>query len=170
MKAYLALNYKVDSYNRVIKELLDLGCPKNNIYNLFGPIDIIIKFNEVKSINEFVEKWLRPIQKIGLEKALITNTITSIVISEGPSFTEEPYAFIFLNIQPFNVENARKALLTIPEVLTAEGVLGSYDIICPVIARDRADLKRLTSYIRSNVPNVIETVTSVISVIRIGLS
>ena len=125
---------------------------------------------ELKSLNEFIDKWFNPVRMIGAEEGLIAKTLTFIVISEGPSFSEEPFAFVFLNTQPRNLENVRVDLITIPEVLSADTVFGPYDVICPIRAKDRADLKRLTSYIRSNVPNVVETMTSVISVIRIGLS
>ena len=31
---------------------------------------------------------------------LITKTMTFIVVKEGVSFTEEPFAFMFMNIRP----------------------------------------------------------------------
>jgi hypothetical protein len=61
---------------------------------------------------------------IGAEEDLITKTLSLIVTSEGPILREKPFAFIFLNTQPKNLENARKSLLTIPEVLSANSVFG----------------------------------------------
>ena len=162
MKAYISLICKVGAYNRVLKELLDLNVPRGNIFLLFGSIDILIQFIELKSLDEFIDKWFNSIRMIGAEEGLITKTLTFIVISEGPSFAEEPFAFILLNTPPKNLENIRRALLTIPNVLSADTVFGPYDVICPVRARDRTDLERVISYIHKNVPGIEGTVTAIV--------
>jgi DNA-binding Lrp family transcriptional regulator len=89
------------------------------------------------------------------------------VISKGPSFAEEPFAFIFLNTQPRNLENVRKALLTIPEVLSADTVFGPYDVICPVRAKDRTDLERIIRHTQSNIPGIEGSMTTIVALMRV---
>ena len=138
----MSLTCKVGAYNRVLEELLSMKIPKGDIFLLFGSVDTLIQFVDLKSLDEFKKKWFNPIRMIGAEEALITKTLTFIVISESPSFAEEPYALIFLNTQPRNLENVRRSLLTIPEVLSADTVFGPYDVICPVRAKDGTDIEQ----------------------------
>lgn len=159
----MCLSCKVGSYNRVLKELLDLKISRGKIFLLFGPIDVIVQFTELKNLDEFVEKWFNPVRIIGTEEALITRTLTLIVISEGPVLTEEPFAFIFLNTQPRNLEKVQKALLIIPDVISADTVFGPYDVICPVRAKDRSGLERVISNIHSNVQGIEGTATAIVA-------
>ena len=68
MKAYMGLSCKVGAYNRVLKELLDLKIPQGDIFLLFGPVDILIQFPELESLDEFKEKWFNWIRMIGAEE------------------------------------------------------------------------------------------------------
>jgi len=163
MKFYLGLTCTAGSYTQVLQELLDLHIPKENVKELlYGPIDLLIQFIELKSIEEFVEKWFNPIMKINAKEDLITETLTFIVFSVGPSFTEDPFAYLFLNTQPQHLETVREALLTIPGVLSADAVFGPYDIICPVQGKDSTDLNRLIAHIHRNIPRVEVSLTSVV--------
>jgi hypothetical protein len=167
MKAYMALSCKTSAYNRVLNELLDLNIPRGDIFLLFGPVDMLIQFEGLKNLDEFIEKWFNPVRMIGAEEALITKTLTFVVISKGPSFAEEPFAFIFLNTQPRNLENVRKALLTIPEVLSADTVFGPYDVICPVRAKDRTDLERIIRHTQSNIQGIEGSMTTIVALMRV---
>jgi len=163
----MSLACKVGAYNRVLNELLDLNIPRGDIFLLFGPVDILIQFKELKNLDEFIEKWFNPVRMIGAEEALITKTLTFIAISKGPSFAEEPFAFIFLNTQPRNLEKVRRALLTVPEVLSADTVFGPYDVICPVRAKNRTDLERVIRHIQNNIPGIEGSMTAVVALIRV---
>jgi len=158
----MCLTCKVDSYNKVLNELSDLNIPVGNIFLLFGPIDIFIQFTGMKSLEEFTEKWFNRIRMIGAKEALITRTLTFIVISEGPSLAEVPFAFIFMKTQPRNLEKVRRTLLTVPDALSADTVYGPYDVICPVRAKDRAALERVISRIQENIPDIEETMTTIV--------
>ena len=129
----MALTCKTGTYNKVLKELLEVNIPKGDIFLLFGPIDILIQFKDLQNLDEFIKKWFNHIRMIGYEESLITKTLTFIVISEGPPFPEEPFAIIFLNTQPQNLEKVRKKLLTFPEVLSADTVFGPSG--CKLICR-----------------------------------
>jgi DNA-binding Lrp family transcriptional regulator len=94
---------------------------------------------------------------------MIEKTQTFIVISEGRSFTEEPYAFLFMNTQPKNIEQVQKALQNIPQVLSADTVFGPYDVICAVRAKDRADLQQLVSRIQKEVPHIQGTMSEIVA-------
>ena len=167
MKAYISLACKVGAYNRVLVELLKLNISRGDIFLLFGPIDILIQFSELKSLDEFIEKWFNPIRMICAEETLITKTLTFIVISEGPLFNEKPFAYIFLNTQPRNLETVRKALMNIPQILSADTVFGPYDVICPVKAKDRVELERVISNIQNNIPGIEGSLTAIVALIRI---
>jgi DNA-binding Lrp family transcriptional regulator len=94
---------------------------------------------------------------------MVEKTQTLIVISEGKPFTEEPYAFLFLNTQPRNIEKVQQELQSIPKVLSADTVFGPYDIICAIRANDKEDLKQLISQIQKEVTNIQGTVTAIVA-------
>jgi len=167
MKAYMCLSCKVGAYNKVLEELLKLNVPRGDIFLLFGPIDILVQFTGLNSLEEFIEKWFNPIVTIGDEEAWITRSMTLVVIKEGPSHAEEPFAVIFLNTQPRNLEKVQTALLTIPEVISADTVFGPYDLICQVRAKDRADLERVISHIHKIAPEIEGTMTTISAMLRI---
>jgi hypothetical protein len=163
----MSLSCKTGTYNRVLSKLLDLNIPRRDTFLLFGPIDMLVQFKDFENLQEFIEKWFDPVRMIGAEEALIVKTQTFVVISEGPSFAEEPFAFIFLNTQPRNLENVREALLTIPEVLSADTVFGPYDVICPVKVKDRTDLERIVRHIQERVPGIEGSMTAVVALMRV---
>jgi hypothetical protein len=167
MKAYISLTCKAGAYNRVLKELLDMNVPRGDIFLLFGPMDILIQFNNFESLDEFITKWFNPVRMIGAEEALITKTLTFIVISESPSFAEEPYALIFLNTQPRNLEKVRRSLLDISEVLSADTVFGPYDVICSIKVKDKVELERVISNIQDTIPGIEGSMTAIVALIRI---
>ena len=162
MKAYMALSCKVGSFNRVIDELIKLHLSKKDVFLLFGPVDILVQFCGLNDLDEFIKKWFNPIRAITLQEPMIEKTQTFIVISEGKSFTEEPYAFLFLNTQPRNLEQVQEALQNTPQVLSADTVFGPYDVICAVRAEDRANLQRLVSTIQE-IPNVQGTMSGIVA-------
>ena len=144
------------------KKLID----QRDIFLLFGPVDILIRFVNLKSLDEFIENWFNPIRMIGAEDDLITKTLSFIVISEGPLITERPFAFVFLNTQPKNLSNVQKSLQYLPEVLSADTVFGSYDLVCSVKANDQMDLLCIVTKIQE-IPGVENSVTSIVSPIPI---
>jgi len=122
-----------------------------------------IQLRGLKNLGEFVSKWFDPIRKISSQEAMIDKTETLIVISEGKSFTEEPYAFLLLNTQPRNLELVQEKLQGIPKVLSADTVFGPYDVICAVKANDNKDLQLLISQIQREVPQIQGTVTAIVA-------
>ena len=146
MKAYMmlscnTLSCKVGAKTKVLDELIKMGLSKKDIYLLLGPAEVLIQLNGLKNLDEFISKWFNPIRTITAQEAMIDKTETLIVISEGKSFTEEPYAFLFLNTQPRNLELVQEKLQGIPKVLSADTVFGPYDVICAVKANDNKDLQ-----------------------------
>jgi len=163
MNAYMTLSCKVGSFNRVLDELIKLNLSKKDVFLLFGPVDILVQFSGLKDLDEFISKWFNPIRNITPDEPMIDKTQTLIVISEGRSFTEEPYAFLFLNTQPRNLERVQEALQNIPQVLSADTVFGPYDVICAVRAKDIVDLQQLVSRIQNEVPNIQGTITGIVA-------
>lgn len=162
----MGLTCKPGSYKTVLKALLRMFVDQRDIFLMFGPVDIIIQFNDLKSVGEFTEKWFNPIRMIGSEDDLIVKTVSLIVISEGPDIAERPYAFIFLNTEPKNLETVRTKLLTIPEVLSADSVFGPFDVICSVKAEGNAELETLVSVIQQ-IQGVESSMTSIVAAVNI---
>ena len=167
MKAYMGLTCKSGAYNEVLKKLLfSLHIDQQNVFLLFGPVDILVQFNEIKDLDDFVQNWFNKVKMIGAEENLLTKTLSLIVISEGRLPAERPFAFLFLTAQPKNLENVQKALLEFPEVLSADTVFGPYDVICSVKAKNQEELERTVSAIQ-RISGVESSVTSIVSSIRV---
>ena len=159
----MTLSCKIGAFNTVLDELIKMNLSKKDVFLLFGPVDILVQFRELKDLDEFINKWFNPIRAITPQEPMIEKTQTLIVISEGKSFTEEPYAFLFLNTQPRNLEQVQQELQSIPKVLSADTVFGPYDVICAVRANDKEDLKRLISQIQTEVTHIQGTVTAIVA-------
>jgi DNA-binding Lrp family transcriptional regulator len=163
MKAYMTLSCKAGAFNRVLDELIKLNLSKKDVFLLFGPVDILVQFRKLRSLEEFINKWFNPIRNITPQEPMIEKTQTLIVISEGKPFTEEPYAFLFLNTQPRNLEQVQETLQRIPQVLSADTVFGPYDVVSAVRASSKEDLKRLISQIQKEVPHIQGTITAIVA-------
>ena len=69
----MGLTCKPGAYNEVLKKLIfDLKIDQQNVFLLFGPVDILICFSDLASVDEFVKKWVNPIRMIGAADDLIT--------------------------------------------------------------------------------------------------
>ncbi len=158
----MTLSCKTGTFNSVLDELIKMNLSMKDVCLLFGPVDILIqlRFND---IDEFINKWFNPIRNITLQEPMIEKTQTLIVIAEGKPFTEEPYAFLFLNTQPRNLEQVQKQLQNIPKVLSADTVFGPYDVICAVRANGKEDLKQIIAQIQKEVTNIQGTVTAIVA-------
>ena len=159
----MTLSCKVGAYSRVLDELIRMNLSKKDVFLLFGPVDILIQFCGIKDLDEFIKNWFNPIRAITPQEPMIDKTQTLIVISEGRPLNEEPYAFLFLNTQPRNLEKVQETLQTIPQVLSADTVFGPYDVICAVRARDKIDLQQLIARIQKEVPHIQGTVTEIVA-------
>ena len=163
MKAYMSLSPKSGTFSTVLDELIKINLAKKDVFLLFGPVDILIQFRELKNLAGFINKWFNPIIAIKPEEPIIEKTQTCIVISEGRSYAEEPYAFLLLNTQPRNLKQVQQELQSNPNVLSADTVFGPYDVICAVKAKDKEDLKRLVSQIQQEVPQIKGTATAIVA-------
>jgi hypothetical protein len=163
----MGLTCKSGAYSEVLKKLLfNLHIDQQNVFLLFGPVDILIQFNELENIDDFVQNWFNKVKMVGAEENLLTKTLSLIVISEGRLLSERPFAFLFLNAQPKNLENVQRSLLAFPEVLSADTVFGPYDLICSVRAKGQEELERTVSAIQ-RIQGVESSVTSIVSPIRV---
>ena len=168
MKAYMmlscnTLSCKVGIKTKVLDELIKMGLSKKDIHLLLGPAELLIQLSGVKNLEEFINKWFNPIRKTTTQDAMIDKTETFIVMSEGKSFTEDPYAFLFLHTQPINLELVQEKLQSIPKVLSADTIFGPYDLICAVKANNNQDLQLLISQIQREIPQIQGTETVIVS-------
>ena len=93
---------------------------------------------------------------------MITQILTFIVGYEGPAIQEVPFAIVFINTKPPLAENIRRNAISLPGVLTADFVFGSYDIICPIQANDMSDLERTVITLQTTVPGIVRTTTCLV--------
>ncbi len=168
MKAFMILSCntvacKVGARTKILDELIKIGLSKKDIYLLLGPAEMLIQLRRFLNLEDFIAKWFDPIRKITNQETLVDKTQTLIVISEGKSYLEEPFAFLFFNTQPRNLEIVQEKLQTMPKVLSADTVFGPYDIVCAVKAKDNNELQQLISKIQTEVPQIQETTTSIVS-------
>ena len=168
MKAYMILSCntiacKVGARTKVLDELIKMGLSKKDIYLLLGPAQTLIQLRGLMSFEDFLHKWFDPIRKITPQEAIVDKIQTLIVISEGKSFVEEPFAFLFINTQPRYLELVQEKLQAIPQVLSADTVVGPYDVLCAVKAKDNNDLQLLISKIHNEVPQIQETETAIVA-------
>ena len=163
MKAYMTLTCKVGAYNKVLDELIKMNLSKKEIFLLFGSVDILVQFPGLENLNDFIENWFNPIRMLTAQEPMIEKSQTLIVITKGKQFNEEPYAFLFLNTQPRNLEKVQEALQKMPEVLSADTVFGPYDVISAVRVRDKIELQKLIARIQKDVPHIEGTVTAIVS-------
>ena len=168
MKAYMmlscnTLSCKVGAKTKVLDELIKMGLSKKDMYLLLGPAEVLIQLKGLKNLDEFISKWFNPIRTITAQEAMIDRTETFIVISEGKSFIEEPYAFLFINTQPRNLEIVQEKLQGIPKILSADTVFGPYDVICAAKANDNEDLQLIISQIQREVPQIQGTTTAIVA-------
>ena len=163
MKAYMTLTCKVGAYTKVLDELIKMNLSKKEIFLLFGPVDILVQFPGLENLNDFIKNWFNPIRMLTPQEPMIEKSQTLIVITKGKQFNEEPYAFLFLNTQPRNLEKVQEALQKMPEVLSADTVFGPYDVISAVRVRDKIELQKLIARIQKDVPHIEGTVTAIVS-------
>jgi len=163
MKAYMTLSCKAGAYKKVLDELIKMNLSQKNVFLLFGQADILIQIRGLKDLNEFINKWFNPIRAITPAEPMVEKTQTLIAISEGRPFEEEPYAFLFFNTQPRNLEKLQETLQNIQGVLSADTVFGPYDVICAVRVRNKIELKQLVERIEEEVPDVQGIVTEILA-------
>ncbi|MCL5876749.1 MAG: Lrp/AsnC ligand binding domain-containing protein [Candidatus Bathyarchaeota archaeon] len=163
----MGLTCRAGHYNELIEKLLAMDIPKGNISLLYGPIDIFIKLDKLKNLNEFVKKWSTPIRMIGGDKKCLSKTMTYIVAVEGPAYSRPPSAFMFLNVEPQEAERVQKELLKFPQVISADVVFGPCDLIVPLSAKDQAELTRAVESIHEKVSGIEEAHTTVVAMMHV---
>jgi DNA-binding Lrp family transcriptional regulator len=167
LRAYMGLTCKCGYYNEVIEKLTEMDIPTGDIFLLYGPVDVLVRFDGFNSIEEFVKKWFNPVRMIGADQKLIAKTTTYIVVIEGPKFMEQPFAFMFLNVQPRDAESAQQKLINLPQVISADFVFGPCDLIVPVRAQSNIDLEKVVRRIDAEVSGIEEAQTTVVAMMQI---
>ena len=163
MKAYMGLSCKLENYEELVKKIVfQMFVDPKDMYLLSGPVDILIEFNGLRNLREFVDKRFNPMRMISEHDELVTKILNLIVISENSGLAEKPSAFVFMNTRPRSLENVQKSLLSLPEVVSAGSVIGPYDIISSVKTKDDYDLKRVISTI-DDIPGVENSTASQVS-------
>ena len=154
IKTYVGLTCKPGKYDEVLKKLLfKVFVDPRDMYLLSGKVDMLIHFDGLRNLEDFVDRWFNPIRRIEIEDDFITKILSLIVISESSIPLEKPSAFVFMNSRAKNLEIVRHKLLSLPNVFSACSVLGPFDLLSSVKAKNDSDLDRVVSTIE-DVPGV----------------
>jgi DNA-binding Lrp family transcriptional regulator len=158
----MSLSCRTGYYRQVLRELGKIKISNSDIHLLFGPMDILCKF-EFNSIDDFRTEFFDQVRNIGGEEEWIAQSMTFFVIDSRGENVDNPFAYIFLNTHPRNLEKVQKAILEIPQIMTADTVFGLYDIICSVKARNREELEKVIDHIQRNIKEITSSVTAIIT-------
>ena len=163
----MSLTCKGGAYNQVIEKLTKMNIPIGDIFLLYGPVDVLVRFDGLSCVDEFIKKWFNPVRMIGAKQKLILKTTTYIVAIEGPTYMEQPFAFMFLNVEPRDAITAQQTLIKLPQVISADFVFGPCDLIVPVRAENNKDLEGVVRAIHNAVPGIEEAQTTIVAMIQI---
>lgn len=154
MKTYVGLACKEGKYPEVLKKLLfRVFVDPRDIYLLSGDVDVLLQFNGLKNFEEFVDRWFNPIRRLEVKDECVSKIMSLVVVSESSVRPEKPSAFVFMNSHAKNVETVRHKLLSLPGVLSAGSVVGPFDLISSIKAKNDSDIERVVAKIE-NVPGV----------------
>ena len=158
----MSLLCKTGFYRQVFQNLARLGIPVCDLHLLFGPMDILCRF-EFETMEEFKQNWFDRIRIMGGEEEWITQSMTFFVIDSGGHIEEKPFAFIFQNTHPRNLEKVQDSLLQLPQIMTSDTVFGLYDIISSVRAKSGEELENIIDSIQRRIPEIQSSVTSIVA-------
>ncbi len=143
------------------KLLFRLYIDPQNIFLLDSSIDILVQFDQFDGLEQFITDGFNPVRTVGMQEDLFTKIQSYLVLSESGCLKQKPFAFVFINALTENTEAVRNKLLRIPQVLSADRVLGPYNVIGSVKANESKDCKCVVSTIE-HIPEVSNYTTALV--------
>ena len=164
--AYVLISCEVNSEDNIISQLKSLEIV-SNAFGTFGTYDIIAKIetsNEEELINT-ITKQIRKIQRI---RGTLTLRGNSSEMTFGRKLTEEELeslekysvqAFIIIHCTKSDENEIIEEMNKIPEIIDGNMVIGSYEMICRVIAPTYNDISEIVTKKIRRIKGIKSTVT-----------
>ncbi len=84
MKAYMSLTCDTGAYEKVLRELMLLNIPLEDMFLIFGPMDMLVQFTHLNSLEEFKEKWFDRVRMIGAGESHLSpaSGLTTVTLAD----------------------------------------------------------------------------------------
>ena len=148
-KAYMLITSHVGKEDSIIALLRNIETIKE-AHGAFGTYDIIAKLasDSEENIHDQISNKIRKIQEI-------RSTLTLLVKDEGFKKTtaEEievlkkhmTQAYVIIHCSKLNLTQIIEELKRIPEIIEADSLLGTYELICKIVAPSYNEISSLVS-------------------------
>ena len=162
-KAYVLIVNNSGTEDSVISNLNNVPSI-SNVFGTFGAYDIlaILESSDEQNIQNDISKEIRKIPNI-------RSTLTLLVDKSGISKTNEieqkvlndhmTQAFVIIHCSKSDEENIMKSLNNIPEIINADMLIGTYEIICKIAAPTYNTISELVSKKIRKIPEIKSTMT-----------
>jgi DNA-binding Lrp family transcriptional regulator len=137
-KAYVLISNESGAENSVISNLNNIKSVKE-AHGTFGSYDILTKLesNDEQKIQNDISNGIRKIQKINSTLTLLVNEKDSFLkITKTEKEILDKYmaqAFIIIHCNRSHESTILQELKKIPEIIEADGLVGSFEIICKLV-------------------------------------
>ncbi len=145
--AYIMIKCEIGSEHSIINNLKTIDGVKE-VHGTFGAYDIITKVeaNTEDKLIEIISKRIRMVPKIRATLTLMTHEKNSLFAKKLSSDEKETFnryasqAYIAIHCKKTQESEVLRDLGDIPEVIEGYIVLGSYDLMCKVVAPTYNDI------------------------------
>ena len=146
-RAYVLINCETGDENSVLSNLRNIGSVKE-AHGIFGAYDIIasLESDNQDEIRRDLTKAIRKIKKIRSTLTLITQDADSPFgkkLADEEKEVLERYmaqAYVLIDCKKTDEHQVLRKLSQIPEIIEGNAVIGSYDIVCRVVAPTYNDI------------------------------
>lgn len=163
-KAYVLIVDEAGTEDSVISNLNKIDSVKE-AHGTFGTYDILAKLesNDEQKIQRDISNGIRKISKI--------NSTLTLLVDEKNNFKKitqiekevlEKYmaqAFVIIHCTKSQESMVLQELKKITEVIEADGLIGSFEIICKLVAPTYEEISKIISKQIRKIPNIKSTVT-----------
>jgi DNA-binding Lrp family transcriptional regulator len=163
-KAYVLIVNEPGTDDSVISYLNKIESVKE-AYGTFGPYDILTKLesNDEEKIQRDISNGIRKIQKIRAILMLLVNEKESFrKITQSEKEVLEKYmtqAFVMIHCNRSQESIILQELKKITEVIEADSLIGSFEIICKLVAPTYNDISDIISKKIRKITNIKSTIT-----------
>lgn len=163
-KAYVLIVDEAGSEDSVISNLNKIDSIKE-AHGTFGTYDILTKLesNDEQKIQHDISNGIRKISKI--------NSTLTLLVDEKNNFKKitqiekevlEKYmaqAFVIIHCNKSQESMVLQELKKITEAIEADGLIGSFEIICKIVAPTYEEISKIISKQVRKIPNIKSTIT-----------
>ncbi len=165
-KAYILISCETGSEDYVISQLKSIESVRN-VHGTFGSFDMIAKLeaDSEEKLKQIITKSIRKVPKI---RATITLMAKDKEEFFGKSLDDNErkilkrytaQAYILLHCEKTKENEVLRELIQIPEVIEGDVVIGSYEVICQVIAPTYNDISDVVTKKIRKIKNIKTTAT-----------